>query len=133
MIRASIVGGSGYAGGELLRLLLEHPSVEVAQVTSQRFAGRFVHAAHPNLRNVTRLKFSTVEMLAACDVLFLTLPHGQAASKIEHFAELAPNIVDLSADFRLRDGAAYEKWYGRSASQPRLAFAFCLWLARTAP
>ena len=62
-IRASIVGGSGYAGGELLRLLLGHPEVEVAQVTSQRLAGRFVFGTHPNLRGATKLKFSTIEQL----------------------------------------------------------------------
>ena len=63
MIRVSIVGGSGYTGGELLRLLLMHPHVEVVQVTSQRLAGKFVHGAHPNLRGATELKFSSLEQL----------------------------------------------------------------------
>ena len=112
-IRASIVGGSGYAGGELLRLLLAHPNVEVAQVTSQRFAGRFVYGTHPNLRGATRLKFTTVEMLEPCDLLFLALPHGKAASNIEHYAGLAERIIDLSADFRLRNDSLYENWYGK--------------------
>lgn len=113
-VRVSIVGGSGYAGGELLRLLLAHPQVEVAQVTSQRFAGRFVHTVHPNLRGVTRLKFSPIEGLETCDLLFLALPHGQAAAQIEHFTSLADRIIDLSADFRLRSPTLYERWYGRS-------------------
>ena len=82
-VRASIVGGSGYAGGELLRLLLGHPQVEVAQVTSQRFASRFVHGVHPNLRGSTRLKFSSLDTLEACDLLFLALPHGRTAEQIE--------------------------------------------------
>jgi N-acetyl-gamma-glutamyl-phosphate/LysW-gamma-L-alpha-aminoadipyl-6-phosphate reductase len=112
-IRASIVGGSGYAGGELLRLLLAHPNVEVAQVTSQRFAGRFVYGTHPNLRGATRLKFTTVEMLEPCDLLFLALPHGKAASNIEQYAGLAERIIDLSADFRLRNDSLYENWYGK--------------------
>lgn len=118
MIRVSIVGGSGYAGGELLRLLLSHPHVEIAQVTSQRFAGKFVYGAHPNLRGATTLKFSAVENLEPCDVLFLALPHGRASEQIEHFASLAERIVDLSADFRLRDAAAYEEWYGRPHPNP---------------
>ncbi len=117
-VKASIVGGSGYAGGELLRLLLAHPEIEVAQVTSQRFAGRFVHSTHPNLRGATRLKFAQVEMLEPCDVLFLALPHGSAASQIEHFAGLAHYIIDLSADFRLRDAAAYATWYGKPHPNP---------------
>lgn len=118
MIKASIVGGSGYAGGELLRLLLAHPEIDVAQVTSQRFAGRFVQGTHPNLRGVTRLKFSTVEELDPCDLLFLALPHGRAAEQIAHFTTLAERIVDLSADFRLREAALYQEWYGKPHANP---------------
>ncbi len=118
MIRASIVGGSGYAGGELLRLLLSHPQVEIAQVTSQRFAGKFVYGTHPNLRGATTLKFCAVEELEPCDVLFLALPHGSASEQIDYFASLAERIVDLSADFRLRDTAVYEEWYGKPHPNP---------------
>lgn len=113
VIKASIVGGSGYAGGELLRLLLGHGQVTVAQVTSQRFAGRYIYGVHPNLRGSTQLKFSTIEDLAHCDLLFLALPHGRAAEQIERFAVIAGRIIDLSADFRLRDPALYEAWYGK--------------------
>ncbi len=112
MTRVSIVGGSGYTGGELLRLLLDHPEVEVVQVTSRSRLGEFVYQTHPNLRKRTTLKFSSPETLEPVDVLFLALPHGQAQTKIEHYAALAPNIVDLSADFRLRDAVVYQKWYG---------------------
>lgn len=118
MVKASIVGGSGYVGGELLRLLLAHPEVAVAQVTSQRFAGRFVQGTHPNLRGVTKLKFCAVEALEPCDLLFLALPHGRAAEQIDHFANLAERIVDLSADFRLRDAELYADWYGREHPNP---------------
>lgn len=117
-IHASIVGGSGYAGGELLRLLLAHPHVAVAQVTSQRFAGKYVYSVHPNLRGATRLKFTAVDALEPCDLLFLALPHGKAAAQINHFAALAERIIDLSADFRLRDATQYERWYGRSHAAP---------------
>ncbi|MBL0921294.1 MAG: N-acetyl-gamma-glutamyl-phosphate reductase [Phycisphaerales bacterium] len=110
-VRASIVGGSGYGGGEALRLLLGHPHVEVAQVTSRQQAGKFVHSVHPNLRGRTAIKFTTPDQLETCDVLFLCLPHGAASKDIERYASLAERIVDLSADFRLRDPAAYKRWY----------------------
>jgi len=122
-IRVSIVGGSGYAGGELLRLLLFHPEVEIAQVTSESAAGRFVHSRHPNLRSCTRLKFSPLESLEPCDLLFIALPHGEAARRVDHLAGLADRIVDLSADFRLRSPAAYVRWYGAEHPAPD-------WLAR---
>ena len=111
MIKASIVGGSGYAGGELLRLLLGHPEVEVQQITSRTYAKRFVKMVHPNLRGFTNLKFCEVDQLKRCDLLFLCMPHGKASGEIEHFAGLAERIIDLSADFRLRDPAAYGRWY----------------------
>lgn len=110
-VRASIVGGSGYGGGEALRLLLGHPHVEVAQVTSRQQAGKFVHSVHPNLRGRTAIKFTTPDQLEKCDVLFLCLPHGAASKDIARYASLADRLVDLSADFRLRDPAAYKQWY----------------------
>ncbi len=118
MVKASIVGGSGYVGGELLRLLLGHPVVEVAQVTSETFAGSYVYGVHPNLRGRTKLKFSPLAELSECDLLFLALPHGRAMERIEELAALAPRIVDLSADFRLRDPALYARWYGREHPAP---------------
>jgi N-acetyl-gamma-glutamyl-phosphate/LysW-gamma-L-alpha-aminoadipyl-6-phosphate reductase len=117
-LRASIAGASGYVGGELLRLLLDHPQVGVAQVTSERNAGSFVHFTHPNLRGRTKLQFVSAAELEPCDVLFLGLPHGGAMERIEEFAKLAPRIVDLSADFRLRDPAGYDRWYGKSHVNP---------------
>jgi N-acetyl-gamma-glutamyl-phosphate/LysW-gamma-L-alpha-aminoadipyl-6-phosphate reductase len=115
---AAIAGGSGYAGGELLRLLLDHPHIDVAQVTSQRFAGRFVHGVHPNLRGRTALKFVKMDDLAPVDILFLALPHGRSASMIEEFSRLAERIIDLSADFRLRAPELYEKTYGNQHPSP---------------
>jgi N-acetyl-gamma-glutamyl-phosphate/LysW-gamma-L-alpha-aminoadipyl-6-phosphate reductase len=117
-IRASIIGGSGYTGGELLRLLLRHPEVEIAQVTSRQYAGKYLHSAHPNLRGFTNLKFATVDTLEPCDLLFLALPHGEAGSHIEEYAAIGERIVDLSADFRLRDPALYETWYGGAHPAP---------------
>jgi [amino group carrier protein]-6-phospho-L-2-aminoadipate/5-phospho-L-glutamate reductase len=112
MMRVSVVGGSGYTGGELLRLLLKHPEIEIAQVTSESHVGEYIYQTHPNLRAQTLLKYSTRDQLRACDLLFLALPHGEAQKNIKHYASLAPRVIDLSADFRLRDPGAYRKWYG---------------------
>jgi LysW-gamma-L-alpha-aminoadipyl-6-phosphate/LysW-L-glutamyl-5-phosphate reductase len=118
MTKVSIVGGSGYGGGELLRILLEHPNTEVVQVTSRSHLGEYVYQVHPNLRKRTQLKFSDPAALEPVDVLFLALPHGQAQHNIEHYASLAPRIVDLSADFRLRSEALYQQWYGEPHAAP---------------
>ena len=111
-LTAAIAGGSGYTGGELLRLLLHHPHVEVRQVTSERLDGQFVHFTHPNLRGRTALKFVRSDALERVELLFLCLPHGSALKRIDRFAALADRIVDLSADFRLRRADDYAKWYG---------------------
>ncbi len=118
MIRASIVGGSGYTGGELLRLLLDHPQVEVAQVTSRSRLGEYVYQTHPNLRKRTQLQFCDPQTLQPCDVLFLALPHGQAQGEIDRYAALAERLIDLSADFRLRSAEAYQRWYGHPHAAP---------------
>jgi LysW-gamma-L-alpha-aminoadipyl-6-phosphate/LysW-L-glutamyl-5-phosphate reductase len=127
-VTASIVGASGYTGGELLRLLLGHPHIEIKQVTSERLNGQFVHFTHPNLRSAPAagrapLKFTASAALEPCGLLFLCLPHGGAMGRIESFASLAPRIVDLSADFRLREPAGYDRWYGQAHANPA-------WLSR---
>lgn len=123
MIRAGIVGASGYTGGELLRLLTAHPEVEVVQATSRSRLGEYVYQVHPNLRRQSDLKFSDPGQLEAVDVLFLALPHGQAQEKIAEYAQVAERVIDLSADFRLRSEAAYRGWYGQSHEAPE-------WLGR---
>ena len=117
-LRAAIVGASGYTGGEVLRLLNSHPTVEIQQVTSRSKLGEYVYQTHPNLRKQTALKFTHPDALAETDVLFLALPHGQAQGQIERFANLTKYIVDLSADFRLKDPAVYESWYGKPHAAP---------------
>ena len=102
-LAVSIAGGSGYGGGELVRLLLDHPNVEINQVTSERFAGKLVSKVHPNLRKASNLKFCALSDLDQCDLLFLSLPHGHAMERIEYYKTLAPKIIDLSGDFRLND------------------------------
>lgn len=123
-MKVSIVGGSGYAGGEVARILLAHPHVELVQVTSESHVGEYLYNVHPNLRGRTKIQFTTPDQLQPCDVLFLALPHGEAQKRIEQFAALAPRIVDLSADFRLRDLTAYEKWYGEPHRAPNWVSKF---------
>ncbi len=122
-MKVSIIGGSGYAGGELLRLLLHHPDVEVAQVSSESNLGRYVYFVHPNLRGRTRLKFCRAQDVEPCDVLFVALPHGESQRRIAQLSSLAPRIIDLSADFRLREPTFYERWYGHEHAAPQ-------WLGR---
>ena len=118
MIRAAITGASGYAGGELLRLLLAHPQIEVTQITSETYNGQYAHFVHPNLRGHTDLRFNSMTDLEPCDLLFLAMPHGHASDRIEEIAELAERVIDLSADFRLRNPVEYQRWYGREHPAP---------------
>jgi len=119
-LSVAIVGGSGYTAGELLRLLLFHPQVEIVQVASSSHAGQYVSSTHPNLRGVTALRYCRPDDLMACDLLFLCLPHGQAAGNIEQYQTLAPRVIDLSADFRLRSVELYRRWYGSDHPAPTL-------------
>ncbi|MFF6883838.1 N-acetyl-gamma-glutamyl-phosphate reductase [Streptomyces sp. NPDC012421] len=112
-LRVAVAGASGYAGGEILRLLTSHPEVEIGTVTAHSSAGRTLGEAHPQANSLADrvLKDTTAENLSGHDVVFLALPHGQSASLA---AELAPGtlVVDCGADFRLRDPAAWERFYG---------------------
>ena len=111
MKTVSIIGGTGYTGGELLRLLMPHPEVTVQQVTSRTQAKRFLRTVHPNLRGQTNLKFIDPADLKPCDSLFLCMPHGKSAADIEKYADIAEHIIDLSADFRLNSPDQYQQWY----------------------
>lgn len=108
----------------MLRLALGHPHLEVVQATSERHAGQPVAAVHPNLRQVTRLRFTSLDALADADVIVAALPHGEAAGRMDAFAERAPCIVDLSSDFRLRDAESYRRAYGREHPRPDLLGSF---------
>jgi len=117
-VRVAVAGGSGYIGGDLVRLLLQHPDVTLTQVTSESQQGKFVYSVHPNLRHLTRLKFVSLDQLEPCDVLFLALPHGMAQTRLAEMQQLSDRIIDLSSDFRLRDAQAYKTWYGRDHACP---------------
>jgi N-acetyl-gamma-glutamyl-phosphate/LysW-gamma-L-alpha-aminoadipyl-6-phosphate reductase len=118
-MKVSIVGASGYGGGELLRLLLGHPRVEIHQCTSERFAGKPVTRLHPNLRKQTTLKFYSLADLEKVDLLFTALPHSRCMQRFEEFRSLADRLIDLSADFRLKDAAVYNRWYGHDHTLPQ--------------
>lgn len=114
----AIVGGSGYAGGEFLRLALSHPNLEVTQVTSERNAGDLVHLVHPNLRGRTNLKFRRMADLEPADIMVLGLPHGNAAKRLSTLEALADTIIDLSADFRIKDLDLYKQFYDEDHPAP---------------
>jgi len=107
---ASVVGGSGFTGGELLRLLADHPEFELVQATSRSKENRTVGHAHPNLRDLD-LRFSEPGELESVDVLFAATPHGVSMAEIDRFRDAAETVVDLSADFRLPEEALYEEYY----------------------
>jgi LysW-gamma-L-alpha-aminoadipyl-6-phosphate/LysW-L-glutamyl-5-phosphate reductase len=119
-LRAVIVGGSGYVGGELLRLLLRHPEVEVVQVTSDSMAGKAVPRAHPNLRKATTLRFVPHAARHPADVTFLATPHGESMGPMPELLSTGGIVIDLSSDFRLRDAGAYPTYYRTEHPHPEL-------------
>ncbi len=109
-VTASVIGASGFTGGELLRLLAGHPNVEIREATSRSYDKKTVGSVHPNLRELD-LRFTTPEDLESVDVLFTATPHGVSMGQIDDFFEIADTVVDLSADFRLDTEAQYDEWY----------------------
>jgi LysW-gamma-L-alpha-aminoadipyl-6-phosphate/LysW-L-glutamyl-5-phosphate reductase len=105
----AILGGSGYTGGELLRILLQHGDVEVVGATSQKFAGEYVHKVHPNLRGATQIKFVGRSELPPADVVFCCAPHGQAMGVVPGLLAKGSRVIDLSADFRLKAPGRFEE------------------------
>lgn len=122
MITVGIVGGTGYTGVELLRLLLRHPLVDVKILTSRTEAGRRVDEMFPSLRGHTDLEFSdlNIEALQQCDVVFFATPHGVAMNHAEALLAAGTKVIDLAADFRLQDLQQFEKWYGLSHACPEI-------------
>ncbi len=123
-IKISVAGASGYTGGELLRLLLFHPKVEINQVTSESNYGKQISKVHPNLRGITNLKFTGLAELEKCDLLFLCLPHGSSMKSIDKFINVSERIIDLSGDFRLKNKDEFLKWYGEPHVKPELMKEF---------
>jgi N-acetyl-gamma-glutamyl-phosphate reductase len=115
VIKVGIVGGTGYTGVELLRILVNHPGVELSVITSRSEEGMPVADMFPNLRGHTDLRFSVpnAETLGACDVVFFATPHGVAHALAEEVLDAGAKVIDLSADFRLQDAVEWEKWYNQ--------------------
>jgi len=125
--KAAIIGGSGYGGAEMARRLLIHPDVELVRVASIDHVGEPLGAVHPNLDGATDLVFEDLTPAAAaqgCDVALLALPHKVTAAKVPELIEAGVKIVDMSGDFRLRDAAVYERFYGAKHPHPNLLGTF---------
>jgi N-acetyl-gamma-glutamyl-phosphate reductase len=122
MVKAGIVGGTGYTGVELLRLLAQHPGVELTAITSRKEAGTPVSAMFPSLRGRVELAFTQpgAASLRGCDVVFFATPNGVAMGEARAVLETGARLVDLSADFRLRDLAEWERWYKVKHAAPEL-------------
>ncbi len=124
MRTVSIVGGSGYVGGELARLVLMREDLNLVQITSSGNLGEQIYTIHPNLRGRTNLRFTSPEELSDVDVIFSALPHGTSDTKMVELITKADNVIDTSADFRLNDPATYKKWYGHEHGSPDLLSTF---------
>jgi N-acetyl-gamma-glutamyl-phosphate/LysW-gamma-L-alpha-aminoadipyl-6-phosphate reductase len=114
-LKIGIVGGSGYVGGELIRILIQHPKVEIGYATSRAFANEFVFRVNPNLRGLTDLKFSPFDLdslINESDISLIALPHGISGKIVPKLLEAGVKVIDLGADFRLKNKDDYAKWYG---------------------
>lgn len=122
MIKVGIVGGTGYTGVELLRLLANHPDVSLEVITSRGEKGMAVDELFPNLRGHIDLKFSepNVDVLANCDVVFFATPHTVAMALVPELIDRGIRVIDLSADFRLQDVAVWQQWYNTTHTCPEL-------------
>jgi N-acetyl-gamma-glutamyl-phosphate reductase len=119
MMKAAIFGASGYTGQELTRILSGHPEVKLVAVTSRRFAGQTVAEVFPSLQGLTSLKYQNAtpaQISKVCDIVFLALPHGVSMNIAPEFIIAGKKVIDLSADYRLRDIKTYETWYGKHSS-----------------
>ena len=123
LMKIGIIGGSGYTGGEILRILLLHPMAEVTAVVSRQHAGDYIFKVHPNLRKQTMLKFIPLDvqqLKKTCDLVFTATPHGATVNLVSKLLEVGLKVIDMSADFRLKNPLDYEKWYGWKHSKPEL-------------
>jgi N-acetyl-gamma-glutamyl-phosphate reductase len=122
MIKVGIVGGTGYTGVELLRLLVQHPEVELAAITSRAEAGSAVADMFPSLRGRVGLKFSdpATAPLKDCQIVFFATPNGVAMQQTRNLLDAGVRVIDLAADFRIKDLAVWEKWYGMTHAAPDL-------------
>ncbi|MGB0733183.1 MAG: N-acetyl-gamma-glutamyl-phosphate reductase, partial [Pontibacterium sp.] len=125
MVKVGIVGGTGYTGVELLRLLANHPDVSVEVITSRSEEGVLIQDMYPNLRGFYDLAFTVpdVNRLATCDVVFFATPHGVAMKMAPELLEKGVKVIDLGADFRIKDLDVWSQWYGMEHTSPQAAEA----------
>jgi len=125
-VRVAVVGGTGYAGFELVALLQQHPKVELIAITSQSYAGQCIDEVFPALRGVSSLVCEPLDLeslVARADCMFVALPHKTAMEVVAPLVRAGKRVVDLSADFRFRDAAVYEQWYQEHTAKDLLAEA----------
>ena len=123
MVRVGVVGGRGYIGGEVLRLLVQHPGVEISCVVSRSKAGEYIHKVHPNLKAFLNMRFSDFNLSRigdSCDVVILAIPHGVGVELPQKLMEMGLKVIDLSANYRLKNPSLYEKYYGFKHPYPNL-------------
>lgn len=120
-MRVGVVGASGYVGGEMLRLLVSHPKVEITMVTSRQYVGEYLHRIQPSLKGFTDLTFSELDydkLSDKCDLVFTAVPHGTATEIVKALIDRGMKVIDLSADYRLHNPEDYIKWYGWEHPHP---------------
>jgi len=123
MIKVAVLGATGYAGAELVRLLCSHPQVKITHLASNSFAGQKMSDVYPNFMGVTDIELETADIEKVCndsDVVFTALPHGVSKDIIPELVDKNIKVIDFSGDFRYDDPAVYEKWYGQPHSSPEL-------------
>lgn len=123
MVKIGILGGTGYAGIEVVRLLTRHPDAEITRIVSQSFAGQRISDVYQNLRGICDVVCTTLDVediSRSCDLVFTALPHGASKEVIPSLYEKGLKVIDLSGDFRYRDAGVYEQWYGAPHSSPEL-------------
>jgi N-acetyl-gamma-glutamyl-phosphate/LysW-gamma-L-alpha-aminoadipyl-6-phosphate reductase len=128
-LNVGILGASGFVGGELLRLLIQHPNTTVTIATSRQYERDYVHRIHANLKGFTDLKFTgpdVDQIIKECDFVFTAVPHGSALKVMPALVKSGIKVVDMSADYRLRRAKDYEKWYGYAHPHPDLLEKFIL-------
>lgn len=122
-MKVGVIGASGYVGGEMLRLLVSHPKVEIAMVTSRQYVGEYVSRIQPSLKGFIDSTFSELDydkLSDKCDVVFTAVPHGTATEIVKALYDRGMKIIDLSADYRLHNPSDYDKWYGWQHPYPEL-------------
>lgn len=123
MIKVSVLGATGYAGIELVRILFSHPEVEIKHLVSHSYAGQKLWEIYPNFRNITDITLEELDIDKVCsdiDLAFTALPHGASKEVIPSLIEKGIKVIDFSGDYRYNDAKVYEKWYGQPHSSPEL-------------